>query len=271
MPVVAIPRKGLGFADLVWLLPTMVHLSMVLSRPLFVQYASPYLTGWSPVAINHTWGFIVQFCSVGFWGGDAFNFAGLAVRTELGPSRFVRMILQLAAGVLFAHTVYLVMGEAWANTHVRDALPAIKVCGISDGGKSACETNYCDILDGLRGTCTVNKAGCCIPPHLVVLDEIRHVVWFPLMMRLLGPYFGWTILTPFFASVFQLMVRLFPSGITGAWVNPSPHFLRAYMTGDFSYLHLIYAGTIGAQIVALILATIIKYVLSLVFGGGGGG
>ena len=43
-------------------------------------------------------------------------------------------------------------------------------------------------------------------------------------------------------------VRLFPSTMTGSWINPSPHFLRAYMTGDYSYIHLIYAATIGAQV-----------------------
>jgi len=40
----------------------------------------------------------------------------------------------------------------------------------------------------------------------VVLDEIRHVFWFPFTMRMLAPYLGWGLLTPLGASVFQLMV-----------------------------------------------------------------
>jgi len=269
MPLVALPRgPSLSIYDAVWLFPTMVHLTMVLSKNHALGAMGDSISDWTPASKNHLWGFIVQFLNVWTWGGDAFNVAGMAARVELGWTRFVRMGLQLAGAVLFAHAVGAAMGEGFVEKHITSNLPHVKVCGISDGGKSTCEMNYCDILDGLAGTCETKKAGCCIKPIYVVLDEMRHVFWFPFTMRMLAPWlgYGFGLLQPLAASVFQLMVRLPPSTMTGSWINPAPHFLRSYLIGDYSYLHLIYLGTIGAQLAALIMARLCWYVINLLAG-----
>lgn len=245
---------------------------MVLSKPYALSLMGDLISDWTPVGKNHLWGFVVQFMSVWMWGGDGFNVAGLLARPELGWTRFVRIGLQLVGAIALAHAAGTLMGKAFVDKHVLGGLPSVNVCGISDSSKSTCEMNYCDILDGLRGTCTVRKAGCCIPPMYVVLDEIRHVFWFPFTMRMLAPWLagGWGLLQPLAASVFQLMVRLPPSTMTGSWINPSPHFLRSYLTGDFSYLHLIYVGTIGAQLAAYVMARLAWYLIGLMAGTGKG-
>lgn len=270
VPVIALPRgPKLTAYDLIWLFPTVAHLSLVLARPFALGLIGNYISDWSPVNKGHLWGFIVQFVNVAAYGGDAFNVAGLIARTELGWTRFVRVLLQVVGVILMAHAASALLSKEFMDKHVLGGLPKVNVCGISDGGKSTCEMNYCDILDGMMGTCQVKKAGCCILPMYVVLDEIRHVFWFPFAMRMLAPWLGgaWGLLAPLAASVFQLMVRLPPSTMTGSWVNPSPHLLRSYLTKDYSYLHLIYMGTIGAQLAAYGVATLLWYLISLVSGG----
>ena len=43
------------------------------------------------------------------------------------------MLLQFAGAIALAHAAYTILGEEWANQNMRDQLPAVKVCGISDG------------------------------------------------------------------------------------------------------------------------------------------
>lgn len=43
------------------------------------------------------------------------------------------MLLQFAGAIALAHAAFAIFGEEWTHKNVRDQLPAVKVCGISDG------------------------------------------------------------------------------------------------------------------------------------------
>ncbi len=113
--------------DLIWIIPTMFHLSMMLCKAPIMDKLAPHLEGWSPASKNNLYGFFLQFVNVWLWGGDGFNVAGLLARTELGMSRFVRVLLQFAGIVLLAHVYIASMGDKFVQDNVLTGLPAVKV------------------------------------------------------------------------------------------------------------------------------------------------
>ena len=126
-PKIALPRQGLSMMDIIWIIPPMFHLAMLLGRVQVMEKVEPYLAGWSPASKNHLYGFFVQFTNVWLWGGDGFNVAGLLARTELGMSRFVRVLLQFVGVVALAHVCVAAMGDKFVQEKVVTGLPAVKV------------------------------------------------------------------------------------------------------------------------------------------------
>jgi len=245
---------------------------MVVARPHAIDFAKDQglkLDGMPQY--NIFWGFIIQLCMVGTFAGDGFNPAGLLCSTPMGSKRISKLIIMVGAIYMIAYGLqtaekqgYLERG--FVKKNVVSALGSPAICGVNvKVDKKTCEMKLCGVVEALQGTCDAKKGkGCCMKPEVFVMDEMRHFFALQFIMRVFGPYMGFTI--PLWAAIVQAALRLSPSCITGLLSNPQPVLFKAVLTNDYKVLPYVAAATAGGGIAALIAATTVQIVASRLFG-----
>jgi len=271
-PLVKLPRaKFLSSADILWLVPPIVHMVLVVARPHAIDLVKDNGLKLDGIGqYNIFWGFVIQLSMVATFGGDGFNPAALICTTPMGAKRISKLILLIGSIYMIAFGLKTAETQGYLNRgfvkkNIVSALGSPALCGVNvKVDKKTCEMKLCGVVESLQGTCDAKKGkGCCMQPEVFVMDEMRHFFALQFIMRVFGPYMGMTV--PLWAAIVQAALRLSPSSITGLVSNPQPVLFKAILTNDYKVMPYVAAATVGGGIAALIAATTVQMVASRLF------
>mmetsp|Transcript_37252 Transcript_37252/g.76347 ORF Transcript_37252/g.76347 Transcript_37252/m.76347 type:complete len:337 (-) Transcript_37252:723-1733(-) len=251
LPLIKLNRGPISIYDVFWMVPTISHLIFGLNKKNWIKFAISHGATLTPFQLGIAWGWLSQCIHNATWSGDGFSVPSNLLKYENGPKRLFKMCFQLLAPWLFFWTMLHFMGQQWIDEAIKPRLNTLKVCGFPAAQESTCEMKYCGMLEAIRGECNTGRwDGCCVQPSAFFLDEVRHLFILNYTMRMLTPILG--LWVPLVTATVQATVRSLPSSQLGLMSNPNPHYFRAIVTGDWSYLHLVYLSVIFTQSLALI-------------------